>query len=368
MESLHEISTKKERPVQKAIAQKIPYASVKGMDGSDTQKGMLSALSELRDYRPDKKERDGVRNELGKEIPFSEGVSVENKDVYRRIIKNKYNVEINKDVEDFLIGYDRSFENDKSGINHKELKPEMDGSAIPTLGTELKEKVINWAEAKLDLSDIFNMNLMASGGNAQYQFSTTKDEERGFSPKAFSEVASDFNTACVVVGDKNIKKRDQKDYKPDYQVFYGQNQGYKLWKNSVNRVLDKKLTKIGFEYWEPKNCAEVDAIHKATSAGVDLEHAHMYTVGAKFDKGRYKKLVEKPACLNCTAAFGSSVRDRNYSGWDKKTLVRREDFDTMLDIEYLNKSSKDVEDIVEKEAHIDDKNKALNSYDAIHRL
>ena len=40
----------------------------------------------------------------------------------------------------------------------------------------------------------------------------------------------------------------------------------------------------------------------------------------------------------------------------------------MLDIEYLKKSSKDVEDIVEQEAHIDDKNKALNSYDAIHRL
>ena len=59
MESLHEISTKKERPVQKAIAQKIPYASAKGRDGEYTQKGMLSALSELRDYRPDKKERDG---------------------------------------------------------------------------------------------------------------------------------------------------------------------------------------------------------------------------------------------------------------------------------------------------------------------
>lgn len=44
----------------------------------------------------------------------------------------------------------------------------------------------------------------------------------------------------------------------------------------------------------------------------------MYTVGADKKSG---KIEEKKACLNCTASFGSSVKDRNYSGWSSKALV-----------------------------------------------
>ena len=42
----------------------------------------------------------------------------------------------------------------------------------------------------------------------------------------------------------------------------------------------------------------------------------MYTVGAD----RRGKIEKKEACFNCTASFGSSVKDRNYSGWSSEAL------------------------------------------------
>ena len=52
----------------------------------------------------------------------------------------------------------------------------------------------------------------------------------------------------------------------------------------------------------------------------------MYTVGAD----RSGKIEKKEACLNCTASFGSSVKDRNYSGWSSKALEDDEKFNQTL--------------------------------------
>ena len=129
-----------------------------------------------------------------------------------------------------------------------------------------------------------------------------------------------------------------------------------------------KLTTIGFEYWDPKNCAEVDAIQKATSAGIDLEHAHMYTVGAKYGKESFEGFEKKEACLNCTAAFGSSVRDRNYSGWSSKVPNDSKEFgkfEELLEEWYSNTIQKDKYKHMSQDerisAKLNDKDKAVEA-------
>lgn len=106
------------------------------------------------------------------------------------------------------------------------------------------------------------------------------------------------------------------------------------WKDQVNQGFNDKLLDIGFEYWPTKNCAEDDALQKATSDGVNLEKAHLFTVGYNYKES---KLEPKKSCLNCTAAFGSYIRDRNYSGWSEDML------DSSSSIrEILNKCNKTV--------------------------
>lgn len=222
----------------------------------------------------------------------------------------------------------KSGNSDIKGINQ-----ENDGERIGGMGEKLKTKVRDWAKDRLEIKGVLERT---KGGADETKYRAknesqiqkdlrmkgryvpkTAKQEKSFASKIF-EVASNFNTACVVLGDTNIKNRENDDYQPSYQLFYGQNQGYKLWKNKINEVLEGNLTTIGFQEWNPKNCAEVDAIQQATSAGVNLKNAHMYTVGAD-TKGN---IYTKKACLNCTASFGSSVKDRNYSGWSSDALVR----------------------------------------------
>ena len=221
-----------------------------------------------------------------------------------------------------------SGDSDIEGINQHNDEKRIDG-----MGSKLKTKVTEWAKSRLKIKKdgLDRLNKAKTQREIQqaprrkgsYVPKTVKQRlEKPFESKIF-EVASKFNTACVVLGDTNIKNRPARDkhdkgddYQPSYQLFYGQNQGYKLWENIINEVLEGKLTTVGFEEWNPKNCAEVDAIQRATSAGVDLKHAHMYTVGPSKGGG----FVEKEACLNCTASFGSSVKDRNYSGWSSQAL------------------------------------------------
>ena len=143
------------------------------------------------------------------------------------------------------------------------------------------------------------------------------------------------------------------DYR--FLLFYGQNQGFKLWKDAwkqkMTDVLEKNLTTIGFEAWDPKNCAEVDATQKATAAGVNLEHAHMYTVGVDY---KNKSLItRKPACLNCTTAFGSIIKDRNYSGWSKQIYT---------DVKKFNDT------IATNNATKEDQSKALKAYNSLNSL
>ena len=44
----------------------------------------------------------------------------------------------------------------------------------------------------------------------------------------------------------------------------------------------------------------------------------MYTVGV--DYKNESLITRKAACLNCTTAFGSIIKDRNYSGWSEDML------------------------------------------------
>lgn len=197
-------------------------------------------------------------------------------------------------------------------IDTADINEKNDGEAIPSLKSYLHGKVTPLVEALV---------------------SSKPKRERG--QERIDEVASQFNTACVVLGDTNIKnrptsdKKPQSEYKANYKMFYGQNHGYRLWKDAgiqeMSDALKNNLTTIGFTKWNPKNCAEVDAIQQATSAGVDLEHAHMYTVRADIKDGVLQSIDPMEACANCTASFGSSVRDRNYSGWSSNALEEDED-------------------------------------------
>ncbi len=104
-------------------------------------------------------------------------------------------------------------------------------------------------------------------------------------------------------------------------------------------ALEKNLTTIGFEAWDPKNCAEVDATQKATSAGVRLEHAHMFTVGTDYSTNpKTPVITPKLACKNCTTAFGSLIRDRDYSGWDKEMQNSKYE-DIQEELEELHQNS-----------------------------
>ena len=135
-------------------------------------------------------------------------------------------------------------------------------------------------------------------------------------------------------------------------------------------VLEKNLTTIGFEAWDPKNCAEVDATQKATAAGVKLEHAHMYTVGT--DYANDDLIVRKPACLNCTTAFGSIVKDRNYSGWNEDMLGTPQKFKNAKSKGYnkaiQREECKDLSDNEINKGKKEDTHKANISYKSINRF
>lgn len=123
------------------------------------------------------------------------------------------------------------------------------------------------------------------------------------------------------------------------------------------------LVTIGFESWPPENCAEVDAIQQATTDGVELENAHMFTVQHKNNN-----FIPKAAYLNCTASFGSSIRDRNYSGWSNEVFKDRDIFKKILKDKYNEYASKmkTVRSMDnKKEIHDSNVLKALNSHDAI---
>lgn len=125
----------------------------------------------------------------------------------------------------------------------------------------------------------------------------------------------------------------------------------------------KHLVTIGFESWPPENCAEVDAIQQAITDGVELENAHMFTVQHKNNN-----FIPKAACLNCTASFGSSIRDRNYSGWSNEALENKHVFEDSLKNGYVNFASKmkTVRNMESKDdINSSDMDKAMKSYEAI---
>ncbi len=252
--------------------------------------------------------------------------------------------------------------NNDNDFREHGLTTENDDKALPSLGLALKDKVTNWARGKLDFSYILSMDIKSRTCDT-YDISEVAKE--------FNEVASNFNTACVVLGDINISNRGKENYRPNYKLFYGQNQGFKLWKDAwkqkMTDVLEKNLTTIGFEAWDPKNCAEVDATQKATAAGVNLEHAHMYTVGV--DYKNESLITRKPACLNCTTAFGSIIKDRNYSGWSEKMYKPFNNFEKELNNGYVKAiqrdECKDMSDGKINDASLQDRNKAKLSYKSI---
>lgn len=141
------------------------------------------------------------------------------------------------------------------------------------------------------------------------------------------------------------------------------------WKDQVNQGFNDKLLDIGFEYWPTKNCAEDDALQKATSDGVNLEKAHLFTVGYNYKES---KLEPKKSCLNCTAAFGSYIRDRNYSGWSEDMLKKREVFDAAKTNGYrksLNAHNDRNIPMSERSArHASDIGKIENSFNAINEI
>lgn len=118
-----------------------------------------------------------------------------------------------------------------------------------------------------------------------------------------------FNTACIVVDEKNNK------------VYFGRNGGIDKDNAFHNEILFGPKGTIGKglipakslnQYPTPYNCAESHAINKALNNGANISDLHIYVIStSQYDFGK-----PKPCCKNCTVAYKGKIK-KNNSGWSE---------------------------------------------------